>query len=123
MSAAMGVQRGQPAPRLGDVLVRAEIVSSEALEHALVRQARVNSKLGELLVEMRLIDRIELDAVLALQQELKDGRVQPVLELLGRRLGSILLASGVVSEERLTRALREHERTHEMLGEILVRQG
>ena len=42
---------------------------------------------------------------------------------IGRRLGELLAAKGLVSHERLARALAEQNRTKEKLGAILVRMG
>ena len=42
---------------------------------------------------------------------------------IGRKLGEILAAKGLVSHERLARALAEQNRTKEKLGAILVRMG
>jgi hypothetical protein len=110
-------------PRLGELLVRAGLVASAKLDEALARQAGANRKIGELLVEMGLLDRIELDAVLAIQDDLRQGRGEELLALLSSRLGNILLNSAAVSAAQLERALTEQERTGDLLGEILIRQG
>ena len=38
-----------------------------------------------------------------------------------RGLGSLLLEAGLIQESQLARALEEHDRTHERLGQVLVR--
>ncbi|MGB9893305.1 MAG: hypothetical protein ACPLRA_02750, partial [Candidatus Saccharicenans sp.] len=43
--------------------------------------------------------------------------------VMGRRLGELLLRDGVIAQEQLAAALRKQKRTGETLGEILVAEG
>lgn len=45
------------------------------------------------------------------------------IRLKKNRLGDLLLASGVISQEQLDNALNEHKQTKEQIGKILIRQG
>ncbi len=114
---------GRAAPRLGELLVRAGLLSPPQLERALAEQASRNRKLGELLVQMGVVDGFELDAVLALQEDVQSGRLEPLVRSLQGRLGAILLSSSAVDAGQLERAMREQARSGGLLGDILVQQG
>ena len=90
---------------------------------ALQRQRVRNRKLGELLVEMGVLDSPELNAVLALQNDLRGGRGAELSGLISGRLGAILLRSAAVTRAQFDSAMAEHERTGMLLGEVLVAQG
>ena len=102
-------------PLLGELLVRAGIVASARLDEALERQLGTNRKIGELLVEMGLLHKSELSAVISIQEDLRDGRVE-VVQMVTARLGSILLNAAAVSESQLERALAEQASSGAMLG-------
>ncbi|HYG70638.1 MAG TPA: DUF4388 domain-containing protein [Anaeromyxobacteraceae bacterium] len=53
--------------RLGNLLVRAEIITQEQLDHALDLQKRSLRRLGDLLVELRFVTKEDLREVTALQ--------------------------------------------------------
>ena len=88
------------------------------------RHAR-EPRLGELLMEMGLIDREELRAMLSLQAELRrahgDAASRAVAERF--RLGCLLVDSGVIDERRLQEALTRSRRTGRRLSETLVEAG
>jgi hypothetical protein len=109
-------------PLLGELLVRAGIVAPARMDEALERQLGTNRRIGELLVEMGLLHKAELGAVISIQEDLRDGRVE-VVQMVTARLGSILLNAAAVSESQLERALAEQAKNGGMLGDILVRQG
>ena len=110
-------------PRVGELLMGAGFVSAEALQSGLARQRLQNRKLGELIVELGMLDEADLDAVLAIQNDLRAGRAEEVAALVNSRLGAILVASNCVSHAQLERALMELESSEDQLGEILVRHG
>jgi len=109
-------------PRLGELLARAGLVPAERIDEALARQLGTNRKIGELLVEMGLLHRMELAAVISIQEDLRDGRVEAA-QRVSVRLGSMLLNAAAVSDAQLERALAEQVKTGGLLGDILVRQG
>ena len=110
-------------PVLGELLVRAGWVSQAKLDEALARQASRNLRLGEILVEMGVLDHDDLKAVLEFQQDIRLNRHAKFAALLGNRLGTLLLRSAFITQKQLDRAMREHETKGGLLGEILVRQG
>lgn len=109
-------------PRLGEVLVRTGIVSSEAVQQALATQAERNLRLGQLLVEAGAIDGSILDAVLAVHEDLLSERNRDVAWTIASRIGAIV-RSQAVSREHLERAVRERQVQGVTLGEALVRAG
>jgi hypothetical protein len=98
-------------------------------------------RLGELLVDERLITTAQLEAALQLQsvsgsyvplgQILLTSRLitrRQLTRILDRykkrsRLGEILLKSGLITEPRLQVALAQHQRSRVRLGEVLTRLG
>jgi len=109
-------------PRLGELLVRAGIVATARIDEALARQIGTNRRVGELLVEMGLLQEVELSATLSIQEVLREGSVETA-QRIADRLGTILLNSAAVSGTQLERALAEQAQTGELLGQVLVRQG
>jgi hypothetical protein len=98
-------------------------VVPEAIQTALVRQRRENRKLGELIVDLGMLDEADLEAVLAIQSDLRAGRADDLAAVVGSRLGAILLTSKCVTKAQLDRALGYLEDSEEHLGEVLVRHG
>lgn len=96
--------------RLGQILLRRGLLTTERLESALDEQARTGIKLGELLVAAGELDPDTLRD--ALREQLQNAR-----------LGQILLRIGAVDHSSLHRALDEQTRTGQLLGEILMAHG
>jgi hypothetical protein len=71
----------------------------------------------------QLLDAPDLNAVLALQDDLRGGRAGDLAGLIGGRLGMILLCSATITRAELDCAIEEHERNGMLLGEVLVAQG
>ncbi|HET7672459.1 MAG TPA: hypothetical protein VFK84_18770 [Burkholderiales bacterium] len=84
-----------------------------------------DTRLGEQLVRMGVIDATELRAMLSVQSELRAAHGRAVLDPLSRRfrLGRLLVDSGVIDEATLSRALAESRRSGRRLGEALVDAG
>ena len=78
-------------PRLGDLLLKAGLVSAVELAHALSAQRERRKRLGEILREDGVLDEIELAAVLAVQLDtpLVDLRERPSDDGALRMLGEI----------------------------------
>jgi type IV pilus assembly protein PilB len=68
-----------PAPRLGELLLRAGLITTAQLENTLSAQRDRRKRLGEILREDGLLDEVELAAVLAVQLDtpLVDLRERP----------------------------------------------
>jgi hypothetical protein len=91
----------------------------------LQRRSKDDSRLGEFLVRMGLIDEAELRAMLSLQAELRAANGGGIRALVAHRfrLGRLLVDSGVIDETTLNEALARSRRTGRRLGESLVDAG
>jgi len=105
--------------RLGELLVEAGRIRREDLDEALAEQARTGRRLGEILVRRGLIGPAELQAVLAFQKY--QGGELPAAERL--RLGEVLVRLRYISREQLERVLDRQRLTGKRLGELLVESG
>jgi hypothetical protein len=76
--------------RLGNRLVRAEVITQEQLDHALDLQKRSLRRLGDLLVELRFVTRDDLREVTALQT------TETVYKLFHWKSGTYEFAPGAV---------------------------
>lgn len=111
------------SPRLGEMLTRSGLVSSEDLSQALARQAVTYLRLGELLVAAGVIEEEVLRAVLAVQEDLQLGRERDPAEIVCARIGAILAGRAAVTAENLQRALQEHAKGGTSLADVLVQIG
>jgi type IV pilus assembly protein PilB len=95
--------------RLGDILVREGLVTTERLEEALRLQAGLDepTPLGQILIDQKLITPRQLDLVLDVY------RKRP-------RLGEILVRSRLITAEQLEVAVDEHNRSGRPLGQVLL---
>ncbi len=89
---ALEIQRESPFLRIGEILLGLGFLSFPMLKSTLEDQYR-DVKLGQLLLEMRLVTMPYIEAALNLQ------------ERTGQRLGPILLALGALTETQLYQAL------------------
>ena len=109
---------------LGRILLDGEFVSSGDLEAALARQKKTNEQLGEILVQMGLLDPAELAVILSIQHDLASQetavKIAAGVQLL---LGELLLKAKRVAAEQIDYALMEQRQTGEKLGETLIRLG
>ena len=87
----------------------------------LKRHAERDSRLGELLVRLGLIDDAELRAMRSLQAELTGVHASFFAQRFP--LGRLLVDSGVIDEAALNDALAHSRRTGRRLGESLVEAG
>ena len=106
---------GIPA-RLGELLLLVEKITPDQLALLLAEQKHTGEKIGVLLVRRGLLTVSELDAILALQRA-SSGAPNAL------RLGSILLALGMVSPEQLAEAVKLQRASGHLLGEILTTSG
>jgi hypothetical protein len=110
--------------RLGTILIDGEFAASEDVERALEDQIRSNELLGEILVRMGVVDRIDLNAVLSIQRDLVS--LEEALKLAAgvkQLLGDLLIQARRVTPGQIEHALREQQSTGEILEEIFVRLG
>jgi hypothetical protein len=109
---------------IGQILVDGEFISHHDLDRALEQQIHTNKLLGEILVQMGVLDPKDLHAALSISRDLSSP--EKALKLaagIRQNLGALLLWSKRISSQQLEQALNEQKKTGEKLGEIFVRQG
>ncbi len=116
--------------RLGDLLLKSKRITSRQLSRALDEQKRTNERLGEVLVRFNLISSFELEAVLTLQEDMSSGAMAArfmlgeILVATGtisrrqlehalsdqrltkRQIGEILVDAGMVKPSLVSEALK-----------------
>lgn len=93
--------------KLGEILVRQNLVSEDVLAIALEEQRFSQKKVGEIMMEHGYISEDELTYYIKNQ---------------GMRLGDLLIENSVVTQPRLNRLLNRQKRNSKKLGEVLVEQ-
>jgi cytochrome b subunit of formate dehydrogenase len=115
---ALGVQQGiKPAipPKLGDILLDSRIVSLTTLEQALKMQQENGKRLGEVMVEMGGVTPREINRALDAQKSW--------VPHVPKKFGEILLDAGLISRTTLQRALERQQGTGKVLGDIFEEMG
>ena len=102
----------EPPMRLGELLVAEGLVTPAQLEEALRVQVSGEryAPLGDVLITQKIITRDQLLSVLERYRR-------------SSKLGDILLKSREITRTQLDTALEEQARTHQPLGEVLLRLG
>jgi N-acetylglucosaminyldiphosphoundecaprenol N-acetyl-beta-D-mannosaminyltransferase len=93
--------------KIGEILVRQNLISETSLSIALEQQRISSKKLGEILVHQEGISQAELE------YHLKNQTI---------KLGELLVQNKIVSQAQLNRWLKTQKSTHKKLGEIIVEQ-
>jgi N-acetylglucosaminyldiphosphoundecaprenol N-acetyl-beta-D-mannosaminyltransferase len=93
--------------KIGEILLRQNLVSETSLSIALEKQHIKNEKLGEILVDQEDISQAELE------YHLKNQRI---------KLGELLVEKKIVSQSQLNRWLKIQKSVNKKLGEIIVEQ-
>src|SRR4030042_5148665 len=109
---------------LGQILLDGGFISHSDLERALEQQKNTNELLGEILVNMGVLNPVDLKAVLSVNRDL--ASLEDAVKLAAgvrQLLGKLLPQAGRITPQQLELALQEHQRTGEKLGEVLVRLG
>lgn len=110
--------------RLGDMLMDRRLVTALQLDEAVRRQKESGKRLGEILREMNLVTEEQLERILRIQ-----GDTGTASEGSGStagskvRLGDILLDQKLVTAIQLDNAVEEQHRSGKKLGEILCEMG
>lgn len=108
---------------LGQILTNGKFISHDELQDALDRQRRTNELLGEILVDMGVLDAKDLEIILSIQDISSPKDAVGMAAGIRRLLGELLLRGRLITLGQLEFALREQGRTGEKLGEIFVRIG
>jgi len=110
---------GQGRQHIGELLVNLKKIDRNQLQTALSEQAKLNSKLGEVLVQKGFISHEELELALALQ----NNRNPQAPMMARRKLGDLLLETGKISQAQLEAALQTQDLTKQKIGEVLLEMG
>lgn len=105
---------------MGEILVSQQWITPSQLSEGLQEQGRTNERLGEVMVRLGHLTRMELEFILAQQ---KGNTITGDADNVKQRLGDILRKSKRVSHRALGTAMAEQQRTNEKLGEVLLRLG
>ena len=105
--------------RLGGLLRAAQRITAEQLDDALAQQRCDHRKLGEILIEKRLLTPQERDTILEFQRR-QSGIAPPSGKF---TLGNILLANGDITRVQLKDALHRQTHSGRRLGAELITAG
>jgi len=137
--------------RVGEMLTRAGILRKLDLDEACAIAEETGQMIGKVLIMSGFITKEDLQAAVEAQALVRDGHLElelsfvalsaasrnhitldqaldqlgwhPQLTMPSARLGELLLASGAVSPEQLSRALDEVRETINPLGGVLISMG
>jgi len=119
------IRYSQPVKRpLGRILIDGAFIEPEALDAALSEQMSTNRLLGDILIDLGMLDQAELEAVLWVQRDFSTVE-DAIRAAAGVRLmlGELLVTASHIKPDQLDVALDEQKKSGEKLGEILVRRG
>ncbi len=105
--------------KIGDLLLAARRITPEQLNEALAAQASTGERLGEILVEKKLLRAEELDALLSFQRQQEN----PASSVKHMQLGELLVSLGEITRQQLEQALARQAVTGRKLGELLIEAG
>lgn len=106
---------GQPAPKLGEVMVQRGLITEHEVELVLKMQSNPGGLIGRQLVEKGLVTRQQLREALDEQAELVHAGIAPP------RIGEMLVEKGIIQEADLRRLLNKKKETPgNLFGEFLV---
>src|SRR5690242_7990481 len=99
-------------PKIGELLLKDGLITPEQLQEALATQKRqsVYMPLGEICVEMKLLSRDQLKALLS-----KHHKRIP--------LGELLINLGLVTAEQVQESLQAQKSSGKKLGAVLIEKG
>jgi SOS response regulatory protein OraA/RecX len=115
---AVRESRGADVGLVGELLVRRQIVTAEALQEALQRQKISGQPLANVLVTLGFITQADVD-----QYNVENSWQAFQVELEENNFASWLLTRRKITEEQLQHALAMRGKGRQVLGEILVAMG
>ena len=105
---------------LGQILLKATVISKPQLEAALALQKEHGGFLGDIIVEMHAINPETLDAYLSIQQTMREAAEAEGHDDSPLRLGDILVDSRLITQNQLTLALNHQKKYGGYLGDALI---
>lgn len=109
----------QGRQHIGELLVNLKKIDRQQLDSALQEQSKLNAKLGEVLVNKGFITQQELDYALAVQ----NNRNPQAPMMARKKLGDLLLETGKLTTAQLEAALQTQNLTDKKIGEVLLEMG
>lgn len=109
----------QGRQHLGELLVNLKKIDRNQLTNALQEQAKLNIQLGEVLVNNGILSQQELDYALAVQ----NNRNPQAPMMARKKLGDLLLDTGKLTTAQLEAALQTQNLTQKKIGEVLLEMG
>lgn len=109
----------QGRQHIGELLVNLKKIDRNQLNSALQEQAKLNVHLGELLVNKGYLTQQELDYALAVQ----NNRNPQAPMMARKKLGDLLLETGKLTTAQLEAALQTQDLTQKKIGEVLLEMG
>lgn len=107
-----------PPKKIGDVLIKENLLTPEQLDLALKVQREMggNKKLGDILIEMGFLTSGQMCYFLSQQMRARTSGSR-------KKLGEILVDAGIIREEQLAKALERRKQVDKKIGEILIEEG
>ena len=105
---------------LGQILLKATVISKAQLDAALEYQKEHGGFLGDIIVEMNAINPQTLDAYLSIQQSMKELAETEGREDVPVLLGDILVDSRLITKNQLDKALEYQKKYGGYLGDALI---
>jgi hypothetical protein len=136
-----------PNPKVGELLTRAGVLRKQDLQEAISIAQDTGQMIGKVLIMSGFITKEDLAAAVEAQSMVRDGVLEPELAILGlstcsreqilleqaldqlgwhpqnkptAKLGELLIASGNINIDHLSRALDEMRESVRPLGSLLV---
>ncbi|WP_282939559.1 glycosyltransferase family 2 protein [Paenibacillus sp. RC67] len=100
-------QVGKPRMRLGDLLVEERLITEQQLAAAVEEQRKLGGRLGDIVAEMGFAQKEQIAAIMNRQSH-------------KGRLGDMLVETGAITQEQLNQALDFQRKSGGMLGDILM---
>ncbi len=105
---------------LGQILLKAAVISRGQLEAALRKQRTEGGYLGDIIVEQQAISPETLGAYLAIQEKMKEAAELSGDDEQRLLLGEILLDAGIITKGQLNTALNYQKEHGGLLGDCFV---
>ena len=105
---------------LGQILLKATVISKPQLDAALARQKESGGFLGDIIVDMNAINPETLDAYLSIQQSMREIAESEGHEEKPLRLGDILVDARLITQNQLSTALNYQKKYGGYLGDALI---
>lgn len=114
LAAAGKAEQASVNKKLGEILVAADLVSKATLERALEKHRETGKKLGIILMGMDVVSKEDIINALKAQE----GKSR-----FTKKLGNILVESGLITYATLEHALEHQKACGKLLGAVMVDMG